>query len=379
MKIGIDVSPAVGDRTGVGQYSFNLVKELAKIDKENQYTIFSFFTYIYNEEFKKFDFNRDKNFKFKFENLSREWIDYLWRKLWIPKCKFLDGLDLFHSTTFCFPDDFSGKIISTIYDVSFKTHPQFHEQANIEHCERGVKQAIEKADKIIVISGHTKKDLIKYYNCPEEKIVITYLGCDERFRVLDGSEKISAIKKKYKIDKPFIFNVGSIEPRKNISGLMEAYSILENKYKKSFDLVIAGGKGWLNSGIYKKKEELNLAGNVKFIGYVDDDDLPYLYNSAELFVYPSFYEGFGLPILEAMACGCPVITSNSASMPEVSGDAAILIDPEKTDMLETAIESVLKNRGKHKSMKEKGLKQAEKFSWTKCAQETLRVYKDCLS
>lgn len=374
MEIGIDISLAVGDRAGVGQYSFNLVRELAKFDKENRYTLFPFFTHIYNDEFKKFDFLRGENFKMKYENLSKEWIDCLWRRSWIPKYKFLNGLDLFHSTTFCFPDGFKGKVVSTIYDVSFKTHPQFHTKENIDHCERGVKQAVEKADRIIVISKHTKKDLIEYYNCPEEKIVVTYLGCDERFKVIEDSGQIEAVKKKYKIDKPFIFNVGSIEPRKNISGLIEAYSTIDEKYRKSFDLVIAGGKGWLNSDIYRRVGELKLKDRVKFIGYVDDEDLPYLYNAAEVFAYPSFYEGFGLPILEAMACGCPVIASNVSSMPEVSGDATILINPEKTDMLKIAIESVLKNDSKRKSMKKKGLKQAGKFSWEKCAKETLAIY-----
>ena len=166
MEIGIDISLAVGQRAGVGQYSFNLVKELVKLDQKNEYTLFPFFIYIYNLDFKKFDFPRGENFKMKFENLSEEWIETLWRRSWIPKYKFLDGLDLFHSTTFCIPEGFNKKMISTIYDISFKTHPKFHTPANIKHCDRGTKQAVESADTIIAISAHTKNNLIKHYTTP---------------------------------------------------------------------------------------------------------------------------------------------------------------------------------------------------------------------
>lgn len=375
MEIGIDISLAVGQRAGVGQYSFNLVKELAKLDLENQYTLFPFFTHVYDLDFKKFDFPRGENFRMKFENLSEEWIDTLWNKLWIPKYKFLDGLDVFHSTTFCFPNDFKGKVVSTIYDVSFRTHPEFHTTANIVHCDRGTKQAVEMADVIIVISEHTKKDLIKYYNCPAEKIVITYLGYGDRFKFIDDEQKKKEVSDKYGIKKPFVFNVGSIEPRKNIVGLIKAYAGLESRHRNNFDLVISGGKGWKNSDIYKEVEKLKIGDNVKFIGYVDDDDLPYLYNSAEVFVYPSFYEGFGLPVLEAMACGCPVITSNTSSLPEVGGDAALYIDPNKIETISKALESILDSEEKKKQMIKEGFEQAKKFSWKKCAEETLVLYK----
>lgn len=374
MEIGVDVSLAVGQKAGVGQYSFNLVKELAKLDIKNQYTLFPFFTHIYDMDFKKFDFPRGENFKMKFENLSDEWIEMLWKKSWIHKYKFLDGLDLFHSTTFCIPEGFKGKVVSTIYDVSFKTHPEFHTAGNIKHCDNGTKQAIERADKIIVISEHTKNDLVEHYSCPEEKIVVTHLGCDSKFRLIENEEKKTEMAAKYGLKKPFIFNVGSIEPRKNIIGLIRAYAGLKDSYREEFDLVIAGGRGWLNSSIYKEVEKLEINDNVKFIGYVDEEDLPYLYNLAEVFVYPSFYEGFGLPILEAMVCGCPVITSKVSSMPEVGGEAVLYVDPKETGIIKEALESLLDDEKKRGEMIDVGFKQVKNFSWEKCAKQTLAVY-----
>lgn len=374
MEIGIDISLAIGQRAGVGQYSFNLVKELAKLDQRNQYTLFPFFTHIYDPNFKKFDFPRGDNFKMKFENLSEEWVEALWRRSWIPKYKFLDGLDLFHSTTFCIPEGFNKRVISTIYDISFKTHSEFHTPGNIKHCDKGTKQAVEKADTIIAISEHTKRDLIEYYSCPAEKIVVIYLGYDERFQQIEDRRKKDQINAEYGLTRPFIFNVGSIEPRKNLIGLIRAYASLGKKYHQNFDLVISGGQGWLNTEIYKEVEKLKMSDSVKFIGYVDDEDLPYLYNSAEVFAYPSFYEGFGLPILEAMACGCPVITSNVSSMPEVGGHAVSYIDPKDTETIKKALESVLGDKKKQSNMTRNGLEQAKKFSWTKCAQKTFKIY-----
>ncbi|OGJ49572.1 hypothetical protein A2335_04210 [Candidatus Peregrinibacteria bacterium RIFOXYB2_FULL_32_7] len=381
MKIVIDISLAVGNRAGIGNYSYNLAKQLAKIDKKNKYTFFPFFCYIYHPDFKNIplDFS-NPNCKLKYKYLPKEWIDYLWKESIIPKNDIIGDCDILHSTSFCVPENIKSKLAVTIYDVSFVTHPQFHQEANIQHCYNGTKKAVEKADVIIAISEHTKNDLIKYFNCPPEKIKVTYLGYDQKiFRVIKEKNKIQNILKKYNIKKSFIFNLGTIEPRKNIKGLIKAYSLLDNKTQNQHDLVIAGGKGWLNSEIYSLIKETNLEEKIKFLGYVDENDLPYLYNVAKCFVYPSFYEGFGLPPLEALACACPVISSNISSLPEVVGNAGLLIDPNDNQQISEAIKNVLINTSLRENLKKKALLQAKKFSWELCAQETLSIYNQLLT
>ena len=376
MKIGIDVSLAVGQRSGIGNYAYNMAKELAKIDKKNAYTLFPFFYYIYHPEFKGFETSiSNPNFKLKYKHLSKKWIDYIWMESGIDKKEIIGDVNIFHSTSFSAPENVKSKLVVTIYDVSFITHPQFHQKANIEHCNYGTMEAVKHADIIIAISEHTKDDLIKYFNCPSEKIKVTYLGYDkEIFRPIKEEAEIEKVLKKHKIDKPFILNLGTVEPRKNIEGLIRAYSLLANNLKDKYDLVIGGGKGWLDSDLYPLIQELKLEDKIKFLGYVDEEDLAYLYSATACFIYPSFYEGFGLPVLEALACGAPVISSDISSIPEVIGEAGILIDPRKNEEISAAIGKLLDDTSLQDTLKKKALLQAKKFSWEKCATQTLEIY-----
>lgn len=379
MRIGIDISLTVGEKAGVGNYCHNLVRSLGTIDHKNKYLLFPFYYYIFHPDFKKTDCAPHKNFRLNLHWLSKKIIDYLWKSDRIPRRWFFPAVDVLHSTTFCVPKTGYKKLIITIYDVSFLTHPEYHLEENIAHCHKGTLEAVQCADKIIAISEHTKKDLIHYYHCDPRKIVVTLLGVDGRFKPLDDAARIDAAKKRYGITKKFIFNIGSIEPRKNISGLVEAYAMLPDQIQEEYDLIIGGGKGWKNSTLYETVVRLKLEDRVKFIGFVDDEDLPYLYNGATIFVYPTFYEGFGLPVLEAMACGCPVISSNVSSIPEVVGAGGLLVNPEKTNEIAGAMSALLSDTKIRAKLSEKGLLQAAKFSWLTCAEETLTVYEELLS
>jgi glycosyltransferase involved in cell wall biosynthesis len=208
---------------------------------------------------------------------------------------------------------------------------------------------------------------------PENRVDVVHLAADERCSpVQHGSrERLAA---KYGIRSSYIFNLGTIEPRKNLKRLIQAYAMLPAARKAECSLVIGGGGGWLNSDIYRYVQDNGLGQYVKLIGRVDDEDLPALYTSCEVFVYPSMYEGFGLPVLEAMACGAPVITSRTSSLPEVAGDAAILVDPEDVRSIRDAMEDLLTNPGQRSILREKGFKQSKRFSWRRTAQETLGVY-----
>jgi glycosyltransferase involved in cell wall biosynthesis len=379
MKIGLDISLTIGEKAGVGYYTYNLVKNLAKIDKINNYILYPFYYYIFHPEFKEAFCPEQKNFKLNLEWLSKKTITKLWFSNKIPKEWFFPKVDVLHSTTFCVPTKGYKKIIATIYDVSFLTHPEFHIEENIAHCFKGTSDAVKHADKIIAISRNTKNDLIKYFNCDPAKIAVTYLGANKRFVPINDKYQTETIKKKYGIKNKYIFNLGSIEPRKNISGLIEAYAMLPNELKNEYDLVIAGGKGWKNSGIYNMVKQLHLTEYIAFIGFVDDDDLPYLYNEASVFVYPSHYEGFGLPVLEAMACGCPVISSNISSIPEVVGEAGILINPTDTEELKENIKKVLVDVSLAKEMSRRGIIQSQKFNWENCAKKTLGIYLNAIN
>lgn len=373
MKIGIDISLTVGEKAGVGYYSANLVEALAKIDKKNQYLLYPFFYHIYHPSFKNAVVPSQGNFHLHMKKIPKKMIDRLWNSS-IPKKWLLGNVDILHSTTFCSPKDHFGKLIVTIYDISFLTFPEYHTEANRMHCLKGTIDAIKYADKIIAISHHGKAELVKYFNIDPEKIVVTPLAVKEFFKPSREEEK-NQILFKYNIPQNYIFFLGSYEPRKNIIALIKAYSNLPESIKDKHPLVIAGGKGWLNADI-NALVKLKSSTHIKHLGYVEEHDLPALYSAATIFIYPSFYEGFGLPVLEAMSCGTPVITSNTSSMPEIGGDAALYFDPTKTNQLEDLLLLLINNADLRENLRSKGLVQAKKYSWEKTAKETLRIYEE---
>jgi len=375
MKIGIDVSKTVESKDGISNYIRNLVKNLAEIDKTNEYVLYPFFTHIFLPGYEKAYCPENKNFKLRFKDWPESLARYLWLKSSTNKELLLGKIDVLHSTCWEAFEYHYGKLIVTIHDTSFLTHPQFHVPSNIALANNGCLNAVKYADKIIAVSENTKKDTVKYFSCDPEKIEVVYLGADERFRVYNKIE-INAVLSKYNINKKYIFNVGSIEPRKNLIGLFNAYNSLPDNLKEEYDLIITGSCGWLNSEIYGTVKNLGLQNKIRFTGSVPDEDLPYLYNGATIFVYPSFYEGFGLPVLEAMQCGCPVITSNNSSLPEVAGDAALFINPDVVNDIKNGMEKSLMDEGLRKELSIKGLNRARKFSWEKCARETLEIYEN---
>lgn len=374
MRIGIDCSLVPGEKVGVGQYSYNLIKALSKIDKENKYLLYPTFYYIFHPGYKNCKLIDNGNFKTAFKHIPKLALKFLW----FFSMEFLLGnVDLVHSMTYCAPTfkDKKKRLVVTIYDVSFITNPECHMQANIKHCLQGTKDAIKNADAIIAISNHTKMDLIKYLDAPEDTITVTHLAADEAFSRIEEKNILEKVRKKYSLPYNFVLFVGSLEPRKNVQTLLRAYALTSQMFKNKYKLAIVGGKGWLNDQIKSLVEELKISDNVYFTEYVAQEDLPAIYSMASVFVYPSLYEGFGLPVLEAMACGTPVITSNVSSIPEVAGDAAVLVDPANEEELSLAIKQVLDDEALRKSLSIRGVNRAKTFSWERCARETLEVYR----
>ncbi len=235
--------------------------------------------------------------------------------------------------------------------------------------------AARQVDHIIAVSESTKRDLIRLLGVPEDRVSVIYEAAHPLFSPVTNTDALDRTRARYQLTSPFMLFVGTLEPRKNLPTLLRAFRGLRDKYKSPASLVIVGNRGWLADEVDRTIAELNLGDAVRFLGGIPNDELVYLYNAATAFVFPSFYEGFGLPPLEAMACGTPVITSNVSSLPEVVGDAAMLINPEDVDALTVAMARVLSDEKIQREMRDKGLKRAQAFSWERAASETLAVYR----
>lgn len=373
-NIGIDASFVHGENSGTGEYAKHLIKYLSKIDKNNIYTIFPFFTYIYNRNFKSYQPRLSNNFHIFLNNIPEKIIDLVWNKFTLIRSILLRRFDIFHSTTLSKPPKYTySKLIFTVYDLSFYTHPQFHVKENVEHCLQGIRMVVNEADAIITISENSKIDLIKYFDCPENKIEVIPLACDEIFYRKISSTHRNKILLKYGVNKPFIFHLGSLEPRKNTLGLIKAYCLLPRTLRDKYCLVIGGGSGWMNKKIFEYIKKYSLETFIKTIGYINDADLPAFYQSAKCFVYPSFYEGFGIPPLEAMASGCPTLVSNTSCFHEVCGEGAKYCQPNDIENMSKNIKLLLLDNVNTELIK-KGRVRAHVYSWEKTAKQTLNLY-----
>jgi glycosyltransferase involved in cell wall biosynthesis len=236
-----------------------------------------------------------------------------------------------------------------------------------------IPQSVRRAAGIFAVSENTKKDIIRYTNCDPKKITVTYEAADKIYYPINDASHLQQVKRKYKLPDNFIMYVGSLSPRKNIVRLLKAFSCICTKVPHN--LILTSSKSWKDSSVYRAIHQLNLGNRIKKLGYVGHKDMPALYNLADACVYPSLYEGFGLPVLEAMQCGCPVVASNITSIPEVAGDAAILVDPFDTKAIADAIYQVLTDYKLREKLIQSGHQQAKKFSWNRCAKiilETIR-------
>jgi glycosyltransferase involved in cell wall biosynthesis len=264
---------------------------------------------------------------------------------------------------------YNKRTVAMIHDLSFQLYGEYSSPPNREYMLKYVPKSIAKSAHIVTISESSKRDIMKHYNTPESKISVVNPFADDIFYPRKASE-IAAVRKKFNLPKQYILFVSSLEPRKNLVGILDSYSKLDKSLQDQYALVLAGGKGWLNEAIHEKADTLVKNGlNIIRTGYVADEDLPALFSGAALFIFPSFYEGFGIPPLEAMACGVPVVTSNNSSLPEVVGDAALLVDANNTSEISAAMAKILTNEALHGKLVEKGYAQAKKFSPEKSAEQ----------
>jgi len=369
MKIAIDIRSTLKKRrTGVGQYTYNLIKNLALIDSKNQYSL-----YAKKRLFslgKKLPDIRAKNFRFKIDRFNRG-LD-----------KSLGKVDIFHTPSQDLLDISGAKIVVTVHDLIFKTYPEGHSEDALKNAEEQVLNTVSKADKIICYSKSTVSDLKKFYDVDDKKIKLIYAGIDgEVFYPMDYQQIDKAKNKlqKFGINEKFILFVGTIEPRKNIGNLILAFNNLKKQNKIPHKFVIIGMKGWNYENILELYEKSEFKNEIIFLDYQPNETLKNFYNLADVFVYPSFYEGFGFPILEAFSCGAAVITSNTSSCKEVGEGAALLTDPTNVDELTQSIFNVLSDERIKNNLKNRGLEKSKMFSWQKTAQQTLEVYREVLN
>lgn len=353
MKIGIDIQTTLGDKTGFGFYVKNLVVNLKKVDKENKYLLFR------PEE------EKDLSMPGRF----------MWDQFSFPSQAARLDVDIIHQPCFSAPVFSKGKVVVTVHDLIALLYGKDIPFFSRMYFAHWMPFSYRKADRIIAISEHTKNDLIKYLKIPPRKIRVIFEAADESFKVIRDSGKIEKIKAKYKTGNNYFLHIGTLNPRKNLEFLINVFFKISLVFPQ-FNLVITGKRGWYYEGLFRLVQDLHLENKVIFTGYIDDKDKPYLYNGAKLFLFPSLYEGFGLPPLEAMACGTPVISSNSSSLPEVVGEGGVLLPPDNQPEWVKSIKQLITNKKLFEKYRQLGLKQAKKFSWEKCARETLKVYEE---
>ncbi len=371
MKILIDFSQIPLEKVGVGVYASNLLAKISQLDQKNNYYVL-----MQDDEDLASAIKNNKNFKIikvKSQFFRKFILRCFLEHIYIPYLAIKYKITLIHSLHYSFPVLAFTKKVVTVHDLTFFKFPESHTFIKRHYFRSFIYLAAFFADKIITDSNSTSMDFLQRFKINSQRIKTIYLGKDELFKPNLDESKIEAVKSKYNITKDYFLFLGTIEPRKNIKNLILAFDKLL-KENNNYQLVIAGKKGWDYEGIFSLVEELHLGSKVIFTGFIDEKDKPYLICGAKIFIYPSIYEGFGIPVLEALACGVPTITSNISSLPEVAGNAAMLINPLNMEELYSSIKKLLNDDGIYTQLRHHSIEQARKFSWEKTAQETIGVY-----
>lgn len=362
-RIGYDKNSKLPIRVGSGEYVFQLLQNLHKIDQNNEY-----FIYLPCEKTSDMP-SESSHWHYRVVRPSR-----MWNVFSLPIHLFINnpGLSVFLSPTHYGPLLLPFPLIISIMDLSYLFFTKNFKRRDLWQLLLWTKYSVKIARRIITISNATKNDILKEYGPASKNVIVTYPGVK---KVLNSECNMENTAIKFNLNKDYILFVGTIQPRKNIKRLIEAFAKVIKKDKfRDLQLIIVGKPGWMYEMIYETPKVLGINEKVKFLSDVSDEDLPAFYKNALCFILPSLYEGFGLPVLEAMKYGCPVITSNVSSLPEAGGDAALYVNPSDTDNIASQIELVLNNKNIRENMIKKGYEQINKFSWEKTARETLKVF-----
>lgn len=371
MKIGIDGRAAKWYRgTGIGTYTYQLITNLSKYDSSNQYLTFLP---------KNSDLKLGDNFSIKYTSDSSN--NSFWDNVKVPNLLNDFNMELYHvpQNGVGLSDNVNCPKTITLHDIIPLKMPETVSDRYLKIFIEEIPKILDICDGIITVSEFSKLDIANEFNFPIEKIFVTPLAAEDIYRPINRSYCKNIIKDKYHIDNNFILYVGGYSPRKNIIGIMEAFSLLNKNLKKDLKIVITGRKGLSYERYRDRAIQLGISDYVIFTDFIPLEDLPLFYNASEFLIYPSFYEGFGLPPLEAMACGTPVIASNVTSVPEVCKNSAILVNPNDVDELSYSIERVLTDSFLKLTMIERGLNTSNKYSWKNTALDTIKAYKNIIN
>jgi glycosyltransferase involved in cell wall biosynthesis len=367
LKIGIEARWMIYEKTGFGNYASNFLKEISRIDDNNEYSIYL------ND-----DYENDIFLKSNFKKIIIKRRPETYKHFSIPldiimkKRKYDFYHYLYNAPSLLLPCPF----ILTIHDVSYKHIPNMISRKDLLSIIFQMSINAKRAARIISVSENTRNDIVNFFKVPEDRIEVIYEGVDDTFRVIKDADSRMRIACRYGLPEKFMLYVGTYLPHKNLETLLNAFCELKKNCDIPHKLVLAGKKGRNYESISRQISLLNLDEDVLTIGFVPDEDLPGLYNLSDVFIFPSLYEGFGLPLLEAMACGVPVISSRASCLPEIGGDGAVYFSPGNAQELADKVLEIINNISLRNIMIEKGLKRSKLFSWEKMAEKTLSLYED---
>lgn len=372
MHVMIDYTPAVHQRAGIGRYTRGLVNGLMQLNPPYRFTLFVLGR---SGAYHIPDCLPD-NFTVRVVTLSDRWATVIWHRMNLPlPVELLAGrADLFHGPSFTLPPAWMPCVL-TVHDLSFLRYPEGAHPPLLRWLCKAVPRSVRRARHILADSENTRQDLIELMHVPPERITVIGAGIEEHFRRVEDRHQLEAVRRRYQLPECFILGVSTLEPRKNFTGLIAAFNILAAQPAHTqLHLVIAGAKGWNYEPIFAAAAVSPFCQRIHFAGFVEDADLPALYSLARAFVFPSHYEGFGIPVLEAMACGTPVVCANNSSLPEIAGDAALMVDSANPAEIAEATDRVLTDSALRQEFIRRGYAQSRRFTWQAAAQRLLEVY-----
>ena len=371
MNVALELQPCCGNRSGIGMYTYELAK---RMKTENG---LEFAGNVFN--FLGRDDNTDALSEIEMPIRTQKSMPYgVYRRIWhmIPFSynALFPAADLNVFFNFIVPPRVKGKVITVIYDMTYLRFPETMNESNLRRIRKDIGYSVARSDKIVTISEFSKNEIHELLEVPKEKIDVVYSAPS----IATGVADFQMVQERLKIQKPYLLYVGTIEPRKNLIRLIQAFDWLKREKQIPHQLILAGGGGWKTEEIHQAAEAAQFGREIRFTGYLSSEEKNALYQNADAMVFPSLYEGFGMPPLEAMLFGCPVICSDAASLPEIVGEAAELVDPLDVQAIADGIWHVLSNRDYRRSLIEKGAQQALRFSWDRSAEKMIQIYKETL-
>ena len=375
MRIAIDYTAAIRQGAGIGTYVRQLVDAMLAQDTRTSYSLLTSGRATEAHPFPDAENVVGHNILIPDRYLTILW--YRWRLPLPPARLFTGPVDIYHGPDFVLPP-LPKRIrkVVTIHDLAFLEHPEYAVPSLADYLKKVVPEAVAQADIVATVSQEVSHTLIEHFHTSPDKLSVVPNGVGPHFRRITDPVLLGATRHKFGLQSPFVLGVGTLEPRKNHIGLIKAFHKAQQQKDGPQMLAIAGGHGWLYEETRQLVADLKLEKKVLFLGRVSDLELVTLYSMADIFAFPSFFEGFGIPPLEAMACGCPVITSNVSALPEVVGDAALLINPHDSDALADAMLTLLHDESRRDELRQKGYQRVKNYTWAESARKMLAIYKN---